>query len=227
MNIHEPNPPRWAEAMLRSVLRPSEREPISGDLLEEYRAARRPRLGAVGANAWYIRHVLSVLWHLIRPWALTAAMASVTLSLTVFRPGHHAPGFQPGPAFPALIARGLIFGSVVPAPGVSLIHALIYFWSGYYAFQRTRLVRTATLAALATSGVGFTILFAAAAMITPSLVLAPFDKPFIFVILSVYLLVPAGYAALVGALAGVIGRQLPGRNGGQKRFQRGQVPGAI
>ena len=67
MRNQEPNPPRWAEAVLRSLLRPSDRESISGDLLEEYRAARRPALGALGADAWYLKHVGSVLWHLILP----------------------------------------------------------------------------------------------------------------------------------------------------------------
>jgi hypothetical protein len=70
MTSREPSPPRWADAMLRSLLRPADRESISGDLLEEYRAARRPWLGALRANIWYVRHVLSMLWHLIRPCAL-------------------------------------------------------------------------------------------------------------------------------------------------------------
>ena len=70
MKSEEPSPPRWAEAQLRSLLRPVDRESISGDLLEEYRAVRRPSLGALRANIWYVRHVLSMLWHLIRPCAL-------------------------------------------------------------------------------------------------------------------------------------------------------------
>ena len=77
MRNQDPNPPRWAEAMLRSLLRPSDRESISGDLLEEYRVARRPALGALGAAAWYLKHVGSVLWHLILPCALT--LAAITL----------------------------------------------------------------------------------------------------------------------------------------------------
>src|SRR5437867_7278394 len=77
MNITEPSPPRWAERMLRSLLRPSDRESISGDLLEEYRKARRPSLGALRANIWYIRHVLSLLWYLIQPCALALIVVNV------------------------------------------------------------------------------------------------------------------------------------------------------
>jgi hypothetical protein len=33
MMSREPSPPRWADAMLRSLLRPADRESISGDLL--------------------------------------------------------------------------------------------------------------------------------------------------------------------------------------------------
>jgi hypothetical protein len=34
-------------------------ETISGDLLEEYREERLPRLGSVRANVWYLRQALS------------------------------------------------------------------------------------------------------------------------------------------------------------------------
>jgi len=190
MTTKEPNPPRWAEAVLRSLLRPSDRESISGDLLEEYRAARRPALGALGADAWYLKHVGSVLWHLILPCALTLA-AITLLSLTVNRSSR---------------AAYVWYGSLVQAPGLSLVHALIYSWAGYHASQRTGLIRTGMLAAAATSFVGFTVLFTAAAIRDPALILAPFSKPFIFVILSILLLMALSYAALVGAVSGMIGR---------------------
>jgi hypothetical protein len=207
-------PPRWAEAVLQSLLRSADRESISGDLLEEYRAAKRPSIGPLRANAWYIKHVVSMLWHLIRPYALVLAAQGVLLAVTVFRPGHHAPNFQPElrHTFMTMAAvRGVLYGSVLPTPGVSLFDALIYFAAAYQGVQRTRLIRTGLLAAGATSLVGFATLFAAATVITPSLALgalvAVFEEPFIFVILSVYLLVPVAYALLVGALAGVIGKR--------------------
>ena len=71
--------------MLRSLLRPSDRESISGDLLEEYRAVRRPALAHLALHAWYhIEQVVSVLWQLILPCAL--ALAAITMvSLIVNR----------------------------------------------------------------------------------------------------------------------------------------------
>jgi hypothetical protein len=209
MTNTQASPPRWAEAVLRSLLRPADRESISGDLLEEYRAAKRPHLGPFGANVWYVKHVVSVLWHLIRPYALVLAGQGVLLAVTVFRPGHHAPTFRPelSHTFVTIAAvRAVLYGSVMPAPGVSLFDALIYFAAAYHGVQRTRLIRTGLLTAAATSFIGFAILFSAAAVITPGLVLATYDKPFIFVILSVYLLVPVTYALLIGGLAGIVGK---------------------
>src|SRR4029453_10692271 len=169
MKSDETNPPRWAEAMLRSLVRPSDRESISGDLLEEYRAARRPTLGALRANIWYIKHVLSVLWRVICPFSLALAGPCILLALTVFRPGHHAVHHSPEmrPMFLSLMVKGLWYGSMVPCPGPSLLDALIYFLAGFHGFQRARLIRAGLLTAAATSVVGTTVLFAAAAMITP------------------------------------------------------------
>jgi hypothetical protein len=209
MKSKEPSPPRWAETMLRSLLRPSDRESISGDLLEEYRAARYPALGALRANAWYFKHALSVLWYLIRPYALVLAVQSILLALTVFRPGHHAANFRPEinhTILTLMTIQSLLYGSIAPTPGVSLFDALVYFLAAYHGVHRTRLVRAGMLAAGGTCFIGFTVLFAAAAIITPGLVVAPFVNPFIFVVLSAYLLIPMGYAVLLGALAGVVGR---------------------
>ena len=53
-------PPRWAEAMLMRLLKPNEREAISGDLLEEYREERLPAMGRVRAGFWYLRQVIGI-----------------------------------------------------------------------------------------------------------------------------------------------------------------------
>jgi hypothetical protein len=188
MTSQEPSPPPWAEALLRAMLKPSDRESISGDLLEEYRAVRLPARGGLRANAWYLKHVLSIFWRLIRPCALV--LAGLTLLSLV------------------PLAKGLWYGSLVQAPGVSLWDALIYFWAGYHGARRTRLIRTAVLAAGSTSVVGLTVLFAVAAIRTPSLLLL-FSKPFIFVILSAVLLVALSYSVVVGTLGGIMGRWLP------------------
>jgi len=184
MKALEPSPPRWAEALLRSLLRPTDWESISGDLLEEYRAARHPALGTLRANAWYIKHVLSVLWRLIRPYALT--LATVTLL--------------------SLKAKGLWYGSLVQAPGVSLLDALIYLLAGYHGSQRTRLIRTGIVAAASTSLVGFATLCAAAAIGTPSLVKIPFVLPAYLLILSALAFTAVGYAIVLGSIGGFVGR---------------------
>lgn len=46
-------PPRWAEAWLRSLLPPRDRETVTGDLLEEYRENIRPRYSAMASDLWY------------------------------------------------------------------------------------------------------------------------------------------------------------------------------
>jgi hypothetical protein len=199
MTSKEPSPPRWAEALLRSLLRPVDREAISGDLLEEYRAVRRPSLGALRANIWYLKHVLSMLWHLIRPCALVLVGTNVLRVLLGVSGEWFASSPRPMTIL-ALMARGLWYGSLVQAPGVSLSDALIYVWAGYVGFRRTRLVKTGMLAAGGTSFVGFAILFTAIAIGTPGLLLAPFSNPFIFVILATLLLIALGYAVLVGAM---------------------------
>ena len=188
MMSNEPCPPRWAEAILRLVLRPSDRESISGDLLEEYRAAKWPAFGTLRANAWYLKHVLSMLWRLIQPCALVLAGLSLLSLMSLVK------------------GKGLWYGSFVQAPGVSLLHALIYMWAGYHGSRRTGLIKTGMLTAGVTSFVGCTVLFAAAAIRDPSLLLAPLSKPFIFVILWVLLLLAVSYGVMIGTLGGIIGR---------------------
>jgi hypothetical protein len=66
-------PPRWAEAMLRLLLKPDDRETVSGDLLEEYRETIVPARGR-GANYWYFRQVA---WYLLRAsWQWGALMGA-------------------------------------------------------------------------------------------------------------------------------------------------------
>lgn len=185
MNIKEQGPPRWIEATLRALLRPSDRESISGDLLEEYREGRRPMLGAFRANMWYAEQVVSVLWPLIWPFALT--MAGLSLA-------------------PLFVMRIQWNVSLVPAPRVSLLDALVYVWAGYHASRRTGLIKTGAIAAAATSFIGFTVTFTSFAIQAPRLLMAPFSSPFIFVILSVMLLLALGTGVVVGTVGGIIGK---------------------
>lgn len=184
MKSVEPTPPRWAEGLLRSLLRPSDRESISGDLLEEYRVAKHPALGKLRANAWYVKHVLSVLWLLIRPCAF--AVASLTLL--------------------SLKIKSLWYGSLVQAPAVSLLDALIYLWAGYHGSHRTRLIRTGIVSAGSTSVVAFATLCAAAVVGTPTLLMLPIVLPAYLLILSALMLTALGYAVVLGSIGAVVGR---------------------
>jgi hypothetical protein len=71
MTIYRPStrPPRWAEALLRLLLKPEDRESVSGDLLEEYRQSILPERGK-GADAWYLCQVAGFLWRSTWIWAL-------------------------------------------------------------------------------------------------------------------------------------------------------------
>jgi hypothetical protein len=198
-------PPRWTEAVLQSSLRPTDRESISGDLLEEYRAVRIPALGRLRANLWYAAQIISLLWPLIRPAALVIAAQAVFLALTVFRPGHHAAHPPPAPMWVALPFRILWFGSIVGTPGISLFDAAIYFFVAYRGANRTGLIKTGGIVAVASSFAGLIVLFSTAAIVTPGLAIAPLTNPTLLLILAVYLIVPLSYAALVGTVAGTVG----------------------
>jgi hypothetical protein len=214
MKNTEANPPRWAETMLQCLLKPSDRDSTVGDLLEEYRAARRPSLGAVRANVWYIVQVLSILWRLIQPAALVLAAQSVFLALTVFRPGHHAAHQSPLglPTFASITLSIVWYGSIVGTPGVSILDAAIYFLISFCGVQRTRRIGTGVLLAAVTSGVGLLVLFIAAAIITPGLAVALVAQPLLLLILSVYLAVPLAYSIVIGLLAGIVGRWMAPRS---------------
>jgi hypothetical protein len=74
-NASPGTPPAWAEGTLRLVLAPRDRDTVSGDLLEEYRAAIVPESGAY-ADLWYVRQVA---WYLLRASWLPGALVGATL----------------------------------------------------------------------------------------------------------------------------------------------------
>jgi hypothetical protein len=71
-------PPRWAEALLRVLLKPADFDSVSGDLLEEYRDSIHPVRGQRGADAWYVRQVLGFVSRSARVWAVLFGAAFVT-----------------------------------------------------------------------------------------------------------------------------------------------------
>jgi hypothetical protein len=69
-------PPRWAEAILRVLLKPEDRESVSGDLLEEYRETIVPALGSA-ADRWYVGQVASFLFRASWTWGAILGAALV------------------------------------------------------------------------------------------------------------------------------------------------------
>jgi hypothetical protein len=87
-----PRPPRWAEALVRSVIEPRHRESLSGDLLEEYRDTIVPSLGG-GARRWYVARALGFLWRAVWPWAwLIAAILVARGVVDMLVPTHYTRG---------------------------------------------------------------------------------------------------------------------------------------
>lgn len=74
----ELTPPAWAESLLRLLLRPEDRESVSGDLLEQYRDSVRPTRGAFGADLWYVRQLAGFLWRVSWFWGVLLGAAVVT-----------------------------------------------------------------------------------------------------------------------------------------------------
>src|SRR5262249_10887245 len=187
MTDEQLDPPRWAQALLRVLLRPTDFESIAANLLDEYQEVRRSSQGRIRADARYITHVVTVLSRVMWPW-LAAIIALRILSFPL------PSGWNP---------------SLVPAPGVSLLDAVIFLAAGLYSSHRARRILTGVVTAGATSLVGFTMFLVRAAATTPSLLLAPFEKPFIFVILSVLLMIALGFGVAVGIVGAAMGRRLP------------------
>ena len=51
-------PPYWAEWIVRALLKPRDRETVTGDLLEEYREVILPARGHLRAVLWYLAQML-------------------------------------------------------------------------------------------------------------------------------------------------------------------------
>jgi len=180
-------PPRWAHALLELLVRPSDVESIPGDLLEEYREVKRPLLGQRGADAWYIAQTFSVLWRVVWPCVVAIVVLRI-LSFPLPR------GWNP---------------SLVPTPGASVLDAAIFVWAGYYGSQRSGRLSTGIVTATVTSVIGFTTFFVYAAITRPTLLLAPFGNPFIFVIMAILLAIAMTFGIVAGMAGAAAGRWLP------------------
>src|SRR4029077_12443702 len=70
-------PPEWAEALLRWCLKSTDREDVSGDLLEEYRASIVPSRGEAAADAGHVAQVAGFVWRATWLWALMFSALSI------------------------------------------------------------------------------------------------------------------------------------------------------
>jgi hypothetical protein len=76
MDQSNARPPQWAEALLRLLLKPKDRESVSGDLLEEYRDTIVPTRGPA-ADRWYVWQVGSFLLRTSWGWGAVLGAALV------------------------------------------------------------------------------------------------------------------------------------------------------
>jgi hypothetical protein len=181
------DPPRWADALLRMLVRRADAESIPGDLLEEYREVRRPTLGRVRADAWYVRHVLSVLGRVIAPCAMSIAAFKLSV-LGVKIPGNR---------------------SLVQAPGVSLVEAAIYLCGSFYASRRTGRTATGVVVTATASALGFAMVFGLAEIREPDLIVLAVQKPIFLLIPAAVFVIALSFAVVFGTMGGALGRVLP------------------
>ena len=73
----ESAPPRWAEAALRLLLAPADRESVPGDLLEAYRDTIVPSRGPAAADRWYLQQVAGFAWRSLWVWIVLIAAADM------------------------------------------------------------------------------------------------------------------------------------------------------
>jgi hypothetical protein len=79
MTATDARPPRWAERIIGLIVPREQKADILGDLLEEYRDAKIPVLGAGGASRWYVRQAIDAVWR------LAAIFCLFTLALHIWR----------------------------------------------------------------------------------------------------------------------------------------------
>ena len=127
-------PPRWADAVLRSLLPPGQAETVSGDLLEAYRDSVFPSRGREEADRWFLRQVAGFAWRATWVWALLLAMLTV---------GRDALDWFVPPA-------DFRFRSII----TTYAAMAIFVACGGLAAYRTRSLRASALAGFTTGAIG-------------------------------------------------------------------------
>lgn len=130
-------PPAWADALLRRLLEPADRESLSGDLLEEYREAIVPARGRK-ADRWYVWQVAGFLWRASWMWGVIVGATVVIRYLSdTLAPVTYTPG--------VIHVRSQLMSNALMA---------IFALAALHAVWRTRHVRAGLLVAVASSVIG-------------------------------------------------------------------------
>lgn len=127
-------PPPLAEAVLRLVLAPGDRETVSGDLLEEYSEAVLPARGRRRADWWYVAQVGGFVARANGVWAALWAVAFVARDAL--------DQFVPTSDFHA---RSTVSTATAAA---------IFLSAGFWAAWRSQSIRAGALAGVASASLG-------------------------------------------------------------------------
>ena len=138
--ITDPNPPEWAETVLRLFLKPEDGDSVSGDLLEEYRETVHAGRDRVAANRWYVRQVSGFVWR--ATWAWAALLAMLTLGRSALD------WFLPPASF---YTRSLV---------TTYTHLAVFVTVGFLAVSRGRSVAGAVAAVLGAQMIAVPMIFA-------------------------------------------------------------------
>jgi hypothetical protein len=195
-------PPVWAEATLRLLLRPADRESVTGDLLEEYRESIVPALG-YRADRWYVKQLAGFLWRASWTWG---ALIGATLIVRY--------------VFDTLVpATDYVQRSTIMSWTIMAVAAMAAFWNTW----RTGHVRSGLLIAIAAGAIGGAISSGGSAVLLaiwhdPATIRewrnsGGFDEAFVVVPL---IMIPVGATsgmagALLGKCAAVFHTPLKGR----------------
>jgi len=154
----DPSPPRWAEALLRAVLEPRDRDTISGDLLEEYREVAFPALGSTRATWWYLRQVWSLMSITTTSLVvrMTLAWAAAFLGVMMVRMAVDALAPEDIVAFFLAQSRDDFSQLDYPRRWLPVLAiATIFTGAGFQVAWETRRIRIGVLVAIAVAAVGF------------------------------------------------------------------------
>jgi len=143
-------PPKWAQALLRAILQPRDREAIVGDLVEEFVETILPQRGPFRAQLWYLRQVASLADY---------GNARVVLQISFF-------WFV---LFALVVAMSVKADTFSPVPAVAAFQG-ITLAAGFHAAASTRRIRWGVAA-------GVCISLAALVLITATLTLAGLPHP--------------------------------------------------